>query len=365
MFEDRTQENIKAEMLADISPATGLSSMAGSFADSTVGAAARQVSEFYKALPAVVSMLFVDETSGRYLDLVGETYFNITRRPGAKASCAVTLTGSAGVVIPAGTLFLTATGLQFALEETVTIPAEGTTQGALEATEEGSAYNVGAGAIVSMYVNITGLTSFQNEEASGGIDPEGDQALYQRIKERRQRPVNGANGWQYRAWALSVPGVGEAKVVELADGPGTVGVTLVDSTMAPASQEIVAACRTMMDSQRPVGATVEVSAPTALKVEVDAGVVISPATTASQVKASFQAALTTYLAGLIRDKYGTIYYDPDDDLPYGVLYNRILALLLTVDGVVNATTLTVNGGTSDLMVQPDQVPVVGTVEVTT
>ena len=47
MFDDRTQEAIKKEALAEINPDTGLSSMAGSFADAVIGPAARQVSEFY------------------------------------------------------------------------------------------------------------------------------------------------------------------------------------------------------------------------------------------------------------------------------------------------------------------------------
>lgn len=364
MFEDRTQEQIKAEMLADIDQETGLSSMAGSYADATVGAAARQISEFYQALPAVVSMLFVDETSGGYLDLVGQTYFNITRRPGTKARCGIALTGSAGAVIPEGTLFLTATGLQFALMESVTIPEGGTANGVLEAAQEGADYNVGPGAIVSMFVNLPGLTSFSNQQASGGTDTESDAALLQRIQERRQKPINGANGWQYRAWALSVPGVGDAKVVELAEGPGTVGVTLVDSTMAPASPEIVEECQTLIDAQRPIGAVVSVSAPAALTLDVTAVVVITATASAEAVEEAFRVRLGEYLSSLIREKYGVIYYTPGDDKAYTVIYNRVLALLLTVDGVINATSLTVNGGTADITVQPNQVPVVGTVEVT-
>lgn len=364
MFEDRTQEQIKAEMLADIDQETGLSSMAGSYADATVGAAARQISEFYQALPAVVSMLFVDETSGGYLDLVGQTYFNITRRPGTKARCGIALTGSAGAVIPEGTLFLTATGLQFALMESVTIPEGGTANGVLEAAQEGADYNVGPGAIVSMFVNLPGLTSFSNQQASGGTDTESDAALLQRIQERRQKPINGTNGWQYRAWAMSVPGVGDAKVVELAKGAGTVGVTLVDSTMAPASPEIVEECQTLIDSQRPVGATAMVLAPTAVEIDVTAVVVISSATTPETVKAELEKRLGAYLADVIRSKYDVIYYGPGEDKAYTVIYNRILALLLTIEGVENATTLTVNGGTADVEIQPDEAPTAGTVEVT-
>lgn len=52
MFEDRTTEQIKKEALAEINPATGLSSMAGSFADSVIGPAARRVSELYTLAPS-------------------------------------------------------------------------------------------------------------------------------------------------------------------------------------------------------------------------------------------------------------------------------------------------------------------------
>lgn len=365
MFEDRTQENIKAEMLSEINQATGLSAMEGSYADATVGPAARQLSEFYQALPAVVSMLFIDESSGGYIDLVGKTYFNLTRRTGTRAVCSVTLAGDVGTVVPQGAVFLTATGLRFGLAQTVTLPSSGTAVGKLEAEAEGAAYNIGAGAITSMYVNIPGLVSYENGVASGGTDQESDAALLQRIAERRQKPVNGANGWQYRAWSMEVPGVGAAKVVELADGPGTLGVTLVDANFVPTSEEIVEAVQAHLDALRPVGATVEVKAPTALAVNLAATVVISAATTAQAVEEEMTARLEEYLTGLVREKYAAVYYTPEEDLPYTIIYNRLLALLLTIDGVENATSLTLNGGTADLTIQPGQVPVTSRVEVGT
>lgn len=364
MFDDRTQEKIKAEMLNDIEPDTGVSAMAGSYADATIGPVAAQLSEFYKALPAVTSMLFIDETSGGYIDLVGKTYFNIIRRAGTKASCDITLMGDSGTVIPQGSIFLTATGLKFSLTDSVTIPADGTATGELVAEDVGTAYNIEAGALVSMYVNVPGLASYANKAASGGTDQESDAALYQRIKERRQKPINGANGWQYRAWAMEVAGVGEAKVVELADGAGTVGVSVVDSLLQPASSDIVEAVQAHLDKLRPVGATVTVDAPQKLAISLEAAVVISSATTAEAVETEMTARMEEYLAGLIRAKYGAVYYDPEEDLPYTVIYNRILALLLTIEGVENSTTLTLNGGTADLTVAAGSVPTVGTVEVT-
>lgn len=364
MFEDRTQENIKAEALALLSPAAGVSALSGSYADATLGAVAGQLSELYQVLPAVVSMLFVDEYSGPYIDLVGSTYFNITRRPGTKARCDITLNGDAGTTLPAGTVFLTRSGLEFLLLEAVTIPQGGTAEGTLEAAETGAAYNVGAEEITRMYINAVGLSSYTNGEAQGGTDIESDAALLARIRERREKPANGANGWQYRQWALSVAGVGDAKVVELSDGPGTVGVTIVDSSMAPASPEIVEAVQTELDENRPVGASVSVAAPGSVELAVSAVVVITAATTAQAVKEAFSARLRDYIEEIIRAKYGTIYYGPEEDGPYTVIYNRILALLLTIDGVENAASLTINGGTDDVTIQADEVPALGAVEVT-
>ena len=121
MFEDRTTEKLKEETLAAIASEAGISTMAGSYADGVVGPLCREVSQVYQSLPAVLAMLFVDESSGRFLDLVGRDYHNLTRREGTKARCGVTLTGKAGTMIPAGTVFLTGTGLQLLLMEAVVL----------------------------------------------------------------------------------------------------------------------------------------------------------------------------------------------------------------------------------------------------
>ena len=365
MFEDRTQEQIKAEILAQINSETGLSSMAGSFADAVVGAAARQISELYQALPAVVSMLFVDETCGGYLDLVGQDYFNLTRRAGTKARCAVSFTGSPGLVVPAETAFLTAGGLVFRLTADVRLDAVGVGAGTLEADNVGAAYNIGPGTLTGMWINLPGLESYVNQQATGGTDEETDRQLYARIDEARKRPATSGNGWDYRGWAMAVEGVGAAKVVELAQGPGTVGVTVVDSAYCPVSAQIIAAVADRIAASRPVGAAPSVSPPVSLTVNVAAAVTINSAvTTIDEVLEQYQAGLEDYLHGLVDAKYGKIYYGPEEDGPYTLTYNRVLAILLTIQGVEDFSALTVNGGTADLTIQAHQVPVLGEVSVT-
>ena len=353
MYEDKTPEAIKAEILAAIRQSQGLSAMAGGFADGVAGPVAEQLSEAYRALEGVPSMLFVDESSGGYIDLVGGQYYSITRREGTRAYCDISFSGTPGLVIPKGTAFLTAGGLSYALMAAVALGPEGTGRGRLEAAEAGSAYNVEAGAIDRMYVNLTGLTGYQSEAAAGGTDAESDAALLARIRERVQRPPTSGNGYQYRQWAMEIPGVGNAKVVELPSGPGTVGITLVDSNDRAPSEEIVEAVTAHIEEERPVGASVTVAAAREREVTV-----------AGAVQDAFRAALAGYLHTLIEGKYGAVYYKPADDQPYTLLYNRVLALLLNVEGVENFASLTVNGGTADVTIQAGEIPVLGEVSVT-
>lgn len=364
MFEDRTQENIKQEMLDMLAKESQVATMAGSYADATVGAAAFLLSEFYQTLPSVLAMLFVDETSGPYIDLVGETYFNITRRAGTKARCGVTLTGLPGTRIPQGTVFLTSAGLEFETLEEVYIQPSGSVYTTLQAMEVGSAYNIEAHQLSKMYVNLAGLESYDNETATGGTDEESDALLLQRIQERRAKPANGANGWQYRQWAMAVDGVGDAKVVELANGPGNVGVTIVDTQWQPASPEILQSCKETLEEQRTVGASVVVDVPEKLEIRVEAAVTVSTSTSKDQVQRTLEEKLATYLGQLIGGKYGQIYYTPEEDGAYSLPYSRVLVALLTIDGVEDYTSLQVNGGTQDIQIGANQVPVLGEVVVT-
>lgn len=363
MFEDKTTAALKAAALAEIGPAAGVSTMAGSYADATVGPLCAQVSAFYKTLPGVLSMLFVDPSSGPFLDLVAQDYLNLERRPGTKARCPVSFTGKAGTAVPAGTVFLTASGLQFSLLGAVTLGSAGTGAGELEAAEAGSAYNIAPESLSKMYVNIAGLESYVNEQGEGGTDTESGEALFGRIDEARKRPRTSGNGWDYRGWAMEVPGVGEAKVVELPTGAGTVGVTVVDSNFQGASPEIVADVQEAIQAKRPIGASVSVASAGELEVSASA-VVTAVGISATEVQTEFEARLRAYCQTLIQQKFQTIYYAPEEDAAYTLYYNRVLALLLTIDGVQTFSTLTLNGGTVDLTIPAGSVPVLKEVSVT-
>lgn len=100
-----------------------------------------------------------------------------------------------------------------------------------------------------------------------------------------------------------------------------------------------------------------------LEIAVAAAVTVS-GTSLDEVERQLAAGVGDYLKTLIGSKYGKIYYGPDGDLPYSLVYNRVLAILLTIPGVENFSALTVNGGTADVSIQADTIPVLGEVTVT-
>lgn len=350
MFEDRTPETIKREVLEAIAAdaRAEVSTIEGSYTDVLVGPLALEHSKVYQALSAVLAIAFPDEASGGYIDMEGGKY-GIYRKAGTRARADMTLSGKAGVTVPAGTVFCTPDGLEFALPEDILLSG-GTDACTVEAVEAGSAYNVGAGELSQMIQTISGLESWDNTAAAGGTDEESDDALFARIDAYRKRPATSGNPAHYEQWALEVPGVGAALVIRTWDGPGTVKVIVADSNMAPAAEAIVEAVAAHIGEEQPIGAELTVVSAQALEITVAAAAVLDGSATLEQVKAAFAVSLTEYLRGLA-------FSAPS------VLYNRVGYLLLSVPGVTDHTGLTLNGGTANVPIAKGQVPVLGEVTV--
>lgn len=363
MYEDRTAEAIRAEMASDIQKLTGLAPVAGGFVDTLIGRTAVEHAKVYAALNAVFSLLFVDENSGGFLDIHGLAYHNLRRREGTKARVAMSFRGTPGAIIPEGTSFLTPDGLEFFLEGGVALQKNGTGQGWALSAEAGERYNIPADALTRMYVNLAGLDEWHNAAASGGSDAESDAALYARIDEKRKRPPTSGNVYDYRQWALEIPGVGAVKVIPLSNGPGSVDVMVVGNDMEPAAEDIVDAVAANIDRQRPIGPAVTVGSPTGVAVTIAATVELVDGASLETVKSTFVGALNAYLMDLIKRKYSAIYSKASEDTAYTVVYNRVAALLMDVDGVANYTALTLNGTVANLTVASDKVPTLSEVTI--
>jgi len=343
MYEHITSESIQSAILAQVS---AFDIQEGSFARTLIAPAAYEMWKVYTALEGVPSMLFPDENSGVYIDKKCADY-GLSRKPGTAASAAVEFSGPAGLVVPAGKVFLTAVGLRYLLAEAVTLDKTGSGVGTLTAESVGSAYNTDTSEIAVQQVNLPGL-DFTAGAASGGVDEESDASLCQRLYEHLRRPATSGNVNEYLAWAKSVPGVGEARVFPLWDGPGTVKVVVCSEDKKPVDSTVTSACAAYIESVRPIGAAVTVASAAAKAVTVSAAVQMDNSTTIGAVKEAFQAALEDYLQSIAFKKSV-------------VVYARLGFLLLDIDGVQGYQNLTLNGSPGNLALADDEVPVLSEV----
>lgn len=348
MFEDRTPEIILSECLAPM--ADRVQTREGSFAYELTAPVAMELYKIYQGLAALLPAIYVDAGSGGFIDLACARY-GITRKPGAKAAASMTFRGAPGTRIPAGATFLSGSGLEFLLDSNVTISANGAGEGVVTAVEIGDAYNLPAGELTQMTVNLTGLNAWTSGEAQGGADEESDEALVGRLYDYWCKPATSGNVYDYQRWALEVDGVGAVKVLPLWNGPGTVKVLLCSPERRGVDAAVVSSAAGHIETLRPIGAAVTVESAGETAIDVNATLRLDGSVALAAVKAQLVSKLDTYLQGMAFENYT-------------VLYNRIAFLVLDCDGVTDYTSLTVNGGTGNVEVPADKVPVVGTVTLT-
>lgn len=365
MFEGRTREAIKAEMLAELNTSSGLNALEGGFADQCFGPTAVALEKVYMTMDAVVDLMAVDASCGWLIDIVADN-FSITRKEGAKATASAVFAGTPGAAIEKGTLLATQSGLLYALTEAVVLDETGAGTGMLEAQETGAQYNVQAGAVDHMLVNPTGVESVNVGPATGGVDTEGDEALVKRYYDKLRRPATSSNPNDYRKWAMEVPGVAEAKVIPLVNGAGTVGVTLVDEDFGPVEPDVVELALENIQKNRAVGLDQPpvVKSATAKTINVTVASKLDKTTTTDRVAVKLREALGAYCKALVAEKYARVYDGPEDDGSYTLSYNRVATLFMTIPGVLDHTALSINGAKTDVVIGKDDVPVVGEVSVT-
>lgn len=114
----------------------------------------------------------------------------------------------------------------------------------------------------------------------------------------------------------------------------------------------------------PIGANVTITSPTAVTVKIDAAITLAAGTVIGQVQAPIEQAISNYLRS-VRQAWDDNTSDTGVAYAADVYTARVTAAILSVEGVVNAAEIQLNGSTSDLILTEtgavQQVPVLGTV----
>lgn len=324
-------------------------------------------------LPEVIQLIFPEWSYGEFLDAHAQTR-GMTRKPALTAEGQVTFTGPGGTVIPEGTMVSTASlndddpAITYETTSEATIPeaeedeTESTVTVDIQCTEAGSAGNTPANTIIFLSSDVSEITAVINEAAvTGGIDEETDDELIQRIMEYDQSQGDSfvGNVSDYRRWAMSVTGIGNATIVPANDNTGTVTIVLTDSNGDPASEELCTNVYNYIMSPNnpnarlaPVNAVVVTTAPSTVQIGVKATVELEAEAVLTDVASAFQTSLTAYMTEAQNDGE--------------IKITKVGALLSATEGVNDFSDLqigeesggTISYGTTNITISPDDLPTV-------
>lgn len=341
MFEKYTFEAMRDEMLDEVSG--DLDKREGAIIYDTLSKTALPMAEMYSNLDVFLDLVFADTADGEYLERRAAE-FGVYRNP-ATATIRKGIfqdTNSLPMNIPIGSRY-SLEGVNFRIIEKI---QEG--QYRLVAEVVGELGNLSWGTIVPLEP-MDGLGSAELVDIlKPGVEKESDESLLRRLQIRVQKQATSGNVYHYEQWALSVSGIGGARVIPTWDGPGTVKVVLINNEKKPVTSEVAEEVYRYIETERPIGAIVTVVPAKALDVNVTANLTLAEGYTLEEATEQFTSALNTYIGSLAFT----------DDL---IRYSRIATLLIDVPPILDYENLLVNGQTANIQTAIDTVGVAGTV----
>mgnify|MGYP000903069951 CR=1 FL=1 len=196
-----------------------------------------------------------------------------------------------------------------------------------------------------------------------GEEDESRDALYARYLASFTSESFGGNIAQYKQYVNAIAGVGGCKVQPVWNGAGTVKVVAISSEHGACSEYLVqqiqtAACPTQGSGYgfAPIDHDVTVVSVDAVKVNVTAKLSYMSGYSWSSLKDTVTAKISEYLKSL-----AAVWADGDQSTKTTVYVAKLQAAVLDVPGVVDITDTQLNGATGNLILDWDQIPVVGEV----
>ena len=336
MWGDMTFEAIMEDMLSRV-PAD-VDKREGSVIYDALAPCAYKLAEMYFQLNNFIDLVSGDTAIGEFLDRVVADY-GITRKPPSYAIRKIETTGSVDI------------GTRWGLNGTTYIITE------LISENEYKAQCEQFGSIGSQYTgdlenidNVSGVNASLTDILTSGEDEETDDNLRARFFNQVRSTSTSGNIYDYKKWALEVPGCGDAKVFALWDGPGTVKVLVVDENME-IDPALPAEVYEYIEAVRPIGAAITVESPGEKTINISADVELDGSDTLENVQTKFIFLIAEYLKSTTFEVYT-------------ISYAKIGSLLLSVPGVADYSNLTVNSDTENIPISDDEMPIIGTITLT-
>lgn len=297
--------------------------------------------------------------------------FGVTRLPALAAAGTVAFsrfTPTQAAVIPLGVVVQTADGTQQFLviaddnqaayndDDAAYLVAAGvaSVSATVQAVTPGLAGNVAAGAISALGQSISGVDGVSNPSAFvSGTAAESDAALRARFVNYLASLAKATKAAVGNAIASLQEGLTYTLIEDYtyagAYQPGYFYVVVDDGSGSPPAT-LLALVSAAVDAVRACGTQFAVFAPVPITATMAVTVTATSGYTHPAVAASVQTAIQAYIVAL----------PVGASLSWSRLYQVIYA---ASPGVASVTTLTVNGGTSDLLVIPQQAVIAGPITV--
>lgn len=317
-------------------------------------------------IPEALKLIWPRFANGIYLDYHAETR-NMSRKEATYATGTLTISGASGTVIPAGSVFSTETknnvaSVDYATLSEVTIGDGGSVNVDAKAVFPGSEGNAGANQIIIKSNEIDDISAVTNETAfTGGYEEEDDESLRQRIMEydSSKGESNIGNKADYKRWALSIVGVGDATVISPTDDSGEITIVLTDMNKSPAStilcQEVydyIMGTEDGSDRLAPINAKLKVIPPQTTDITITATVELETDTseTISTITTAYVAALKEYFPQAITDKE--------------IRYQKIKSILSNISGVYDFKDVYINSTQANVALSTGVLPITDTSKIT-
>ena len=373
-FSEYTREYIQEQMLDQVDE--DIDTREGSMVQTAVGPGAWFLEGLYMTLAQMQDNSYSQTAVGDYLDYITEGR-GIVR----KAATPAVRQGTFDAQIPENSIFQTLNGdnsVNFVSGDLISHVGS-TYVYKLTCQEPGIIGNSYTGPILPVTA-INNLTQASiGAIITVGSDEETDDALRTRYNTSFEVPAFGGNISSYRNTILGISGVGAVQVYPAYNGGGTVLCSIVDSDFQPAQQALVDTVQDFICPAEdggsgpspngygyaPIGAAVTITTATALNIDVEFDITME---TGISFGPTYQSAIEEAIGDYILSAahtWGAALVSNTVSYSVIIYVSRIIAAILSVEGVANVTNLTVNSGTTDIVLtetsSTQQIPVLGTV----
>jgi uncharacterized phage protein gp47/JayE len=355
MYEDMTFENIMDRCLARVSDS--VDKREGSVIYDAIAPAAAELAIMYIELGTIMDRAFPDTATD--VDLTKKAQERGVFRQAATYAVRKGYFENAqggGLEVPLGTRFSDG-NINYRVTERIA-------SGQYKLTSET------AGAIGNEYFGILFPIDFVDGLATAiladilipGENEETDDELRQRYYESLSSQAFGGNIADYKNKVELLQGVGAAKVIPVWNGGGTVKIILLDSEWGVPSPELVAAVQAEVDPVghqgdgygiAPIGHVVTVTAVTGVTIDVSFNLTFASGVTWASVQQAVRDAIQSYF-----NELANVWADSENLV---VRVSRIETKILNVEGIIDITGTTINGGTANISLDTDSIPVLGVV----